>query len=98
VLQKASKASAENYPDKIIRIDQVPGYKKLFAKIKKILQQEAEKLTIPMEMVASKKQINQLLSWHLKINGASFSVSEIDLLQGWRGQYFSKQLNESLQE
>ncbi|WP_440875419.1 ribonuclease D [Thalassotalea sp. PLHSN55] len=92
VLNKANKISSDLYPDKIIRLDEYTGYKQTFKKVKNFIATVAEQSGLQSEVLASKKQINQFLTWHYKINGASDSVIDVDILQSWRHQLFGEQL------
>lgn len=89
VLQEANTVSAENYPEKIKRLDQCAGYKQLYKKVKNFVSTVAIDNQQPAENLASKKQINQLLSWYY---GLSQSTDEIEILQSWRGELFGKDL------
>ena len=84
VLKQASKVPESEYPEPIVRLEQLASYKKLFARIKQCLIELAAQHGIPLEMLASKKQINQLLSWHFNINQQGLSIVNVDLLQNWR--------------
>ncbi|WP_286272593.1 ribonuclease D [Thalassotalea hakodatensis] len=89
VLEEASKVSAEDYPEKIKRLDQCTGYKQLYKKVKNYVSSVAVDSQIPVENLASKKQINQLLSWYYEL---SPSTADIDILQTWRGELFGEDL------
>ena len=64
-------------------------------KVKAFLVSLAEQANIGMENLASKKQINQFLSWHYKLNGAD--LASVDLMNGWRKEIVSEQLNQFAQ-
>ncbi|MDO6427295.1 ribonuclease D [Thalassotalea sp. 1_MG-2023] len=89
VLQEASRVSDEDYPEKIKRLDQCAGYKQLYKKVKNFVSSVAVEHQLPVENLASKKQINQLLSWYY---GLSSSTADIDILQSWRGELFGEDL------
>jgi ribonuclease D len=98
VLKQANLVAAIDYPAPIVRLEQLTGYKKLFAKVKLALTEFAAKQQIPVEVLASKKQINQLLSWHFQINQQQASSSQIELLQNWRGELLEDTLLVLLQQ
>lgn len=84
ILKEANDNVSPMLPPKISRLDEQPGYKQDFKKIKAFINQVSENSKLAIENLASKKQINQFLSWHYKINGQSSTVEDIDILQGWR--------------
>ncbi len=47
---------------------------------------------LAVENLASKKQINQFLSWQFDLNDARKSPEVVDLLNGWRFQLFGNSL------
>lgn len=90
VLAKANEVAPEFHPKRIQRIDQYPGYKNAFKKLKEHLTLWAEEANIGMENFASKKQMNQFLSWHYQIN--QVKQTDVDLLQGWRQEIIGERL------
>ncbi|ETS30901.1 MULTISPECIES: ribonuclease D [Photorhabdus] len=73
-------------------IDQ-PGYRKAFKDIKALINQVSEQHRFNSELLASRRQINQLLSVHWKLkqlNGKS------ELLSGWRGELLAGPVAEIL--
>ena len=90
VLAQASKTSPEDYPKKVLRLDEYPGYKQLFKTVKTAIAAIANEHGLAVENLASKKQINQFLSWHYKLNGVDSDESSVDLLSSWR-QGFAKE-------
>ena len=92
VLKRAAEAKNPLLPEPIIRLDEYPGYKQNFKKVKNILTQYSEKTNLQPENFASKKQINQFLSWHFKINGAENQPQLVDIMRGWRQQLFGDKL------
>lgn len=92
VLQEAKKTPEAQYPEKLIRLDEYKGYKEAFKKVKAFVVNEAQKLDLAVENLASKKQINAFLCWHLAINGMQESISSVDILNGWRGKLLGEKL------
>jgi len=92
VLQRAIKEDSGEYPEKIVRLDEHPGYKQIFKKIKSFITEQAVKAELLPENLASKKQINQFLSCHFQLNNAS-NNQRVELLSGWRNTLFGEQLN-----
>lgn len=92
VLQKAQLIPESEYPNKITRLDEYPGYKEAYKKVKAFLVKIAESSGITPENIASKKQINHFLSWNFHINDAEKSPESVDLLNSWRGDLLSEKL------
>jgi ribonuclease D len=92
VLKKAEQIPESDYPEKITRLDEYPGYKQTFKKVKSFLTRLAEDNKLTIENVASKKQINQFLAWHYGINGMRDKKDSVDLLLNWRNTLFGEKL------
>ncbi|TMM42633.1 ribonuclease D [Colwellia ponticola] len=92
VLNQADKADESTYPEKIIRLDEYPGYKQTFKQVKSFLVDTAKKNDLAIENIASKKQINQFLTWYFDLNGGRNSKNKVELLSSWRKQLFGQSL------
>jgi len=92
ILAKADTAAISDYPEKINRLDEYPGYKQIFKKVKAFLVLAGERNGLAIENVASKKQINQFLTWQFDINGAKSSAVRVELLSTWRNELFGQPL------
>ncbi len=97
VLAQANKTPESEYPAKVSRLDEYPGYKQTFKKVKAFLVELSEKNGLAIENVASKKQINQFLTWQYKLNGAGSNIDNVDLLANWRAPLFGQPLIEFAQ-
>jgi ribonuclease D len=93
VLKRAEQEDSGKYPEKILRLDEYPGYKQIFKKVKSFIAEQAEKIELSPENLASKKQINQFLSWHFKLNNAPEYSHSTDVLNGWRKANFGDELS-----
>ena len=93
VLKKAEADDNGEYPEKILRLDEYPGYKQIFKKVKSFIIEHAVKVDLLPENLASKKQINQFLSWHFKLNAAPEYSLKVDILIGWRKSLFGESLS-----
>jgi ribonuclease D len=91
VLKKAEQEDNGVYPEKIVRLDEYPGYKQIFKKLKSFMTEQAENAELLPENLASKKQINQFLSGHFKLNSGSDNQT-VELLFGWRKALFGEKL------
>ena len=94
VLNKANEVTLVDYPDKINRLDEYPGYKQIFKSVKAFVNQEADSRGVAVENLASKKQINQFLTWYFKLNGDNLLSVNVDVLQGWRMTLFGEKLKQ----
>lgn len=92
VLKTASEDDESLYPAKIIRLDEYPGYKQIFKKVKQFINDVSQSSGLSVESLASKKQINQFLSYYFKINGEGNSAYNVDVLTGWRSNLFGIRL------
>lgn len=92
VLKHASDIAPEDYPEKIVRLDEYPGYKQAFKNVKAALVKLAGQHELAIENLASKKQINQFLSWYYKINDEGNNSQAVDLINGWREELLKKPL------
>jgi len=101
IVKQASQTSEHDYPAKITRLDEYPGYKQIFKTVKAFIVAIAEKNGMTIENFASKKQINQFLTWHFNINDVRASASStkttipkptVDILTGWRNELFGQTL------
>lgn len=86
--EEVSKMPSSCYPEAIVQLVDMPGYKQLVKEIKEKSNGVADTLGMVSEFVASKKQIHQALKW------AWFDEREPekipDLLTGWRKQFMSE--------
>jgi len=105
IVKLASQTSESDYPTKIMRLDEYPGYKQVFKAVKTFILNVAEQQSLAIENLASKKQINQFLTWHFNVNDArdltlesstkaalSNVESNVDILTGWRNELFGQTL------
>lgn len=92
VLKKANAVEPSHYPEKIVRLDEYPGYKQIFKSVKNFVLEEAELCGLAVENLASKKQINQFLTCFLKFNNSDLNPENIEVLQGWRLTVFGEKL------
>lgn len=92
VIKQANDADVVEYPEEIIRLDQYPNYKQVYKRLKTFLVKRCQEVDLAFENFASKKQINQYLSWYFKINQTDSAPEKVDLLQGWRHEVLSDRL------
>ena len=92
VLKQANEAEINEYPQKIMRLDEYPGYKQIFKKLKAFFVEVSDEHKLAIENLASKKQINQFLTWQFDLNDARKQSNKIELRSGWRNDLFGKKL------
>ena len=85
LVKQAFAADESAYPNKIVRLSDINGYKKTLHALRDICLTTADAKDVKPELLASKNQINQLLKWRW-FTPNEFSVSGIqpDLATGWR--------------
>ncbi len=93
LIKDAQGVSSECYPPEVERLIDLPYFKKVSAAIRTECQKVADELQIPVEVIGSKKQIQQLLKFRW------FTIDETracgltpDLLNGWRGALLADQV------
>lgn len=95
ICRNAKTTSEDEHPKKIQRLLEFSGYKKCLAEIKTLVETVAEENDIPVTMLASKKQINQLLKWFwFDFDELSIQQLKPDMLMFWRGALLAKHFSE----
>ncbi|MBA6339919.1 ribonuclease D [Colwellia sp. MB02u-10] len=84
VLKRVAEAQDIKLPKQITRLDEYPGYKQNFKKVKNYINELSTQTNLLTENLASKKQINQFLSWHFKLNDVENNPNMVDIMRGWR--------------
>jgi ribonuclease D len=82
LVKRGYEVAERDYPAAIIPLNDYPGYKQLFKSLKDKVKKVAEENGLSPEFLASRKQLNQLISHQWKIDLDSDTLP--DLLQGWR--------------
>lgn len=85
MVHEVLSSDESTYPDKIQRLVDVRAYKKVSQMIRSECQQIAEEQSLPLELLASKKQVNQFLKWlWFDVEECKIQQIQPDLLTGWR--------------
>ena len=92
---QAQELPEEALPEPLRNLMDMPGYRKAFKAIKAQVQAISESENISVELLASRRQINQLLNWHWKLKTQN---SLPELISGWRGELMADRLNALLAE
>ncbi|MFW0767106.1 ribonuclease D [Trabulsiella odontotermitis] len=89
LVAKAAALTDDLLPEALQNLVDMPGYRKIFKEIKALVQVISSEKGVSAEMLASRRQINQLLNWHWALrpqNGLPEMVS------GWRGELMADRL------
>ncbi len=93
LVEQAVELSADKYPPMITRLVNYPNYKVAYKQIRQMVETAAQVNGLPVEAIASKRQVNQVLSWLWKLDDeAKEQAFKPDLLQGWRYDLVGKDL------
>ena len=84
LVKQAYALDESEYPAAIVPISEYPGYKQLFKTLKDVVSGVASQTGLAAEFLASRKQLNQLISWVWKKQCAPESAPEI--ITGWRAE------------
>lgn len=94
IVKSAVTIPEEEYPQKIERLMDMPGYKQKFKVLKDEVKRASQTSGLATEFLASKKQLNQLISWVWKKDRDPAALP--DVMQGWRLELFGEKLNKLL--
>ena len=85
IIADIEKQDANTYPELSKRLSDYPNYKKTLKAMREVIQICADDNEIPVELIASKRVINEYLSWSWKLTDAQRQVApKPKLLTGWR--------------
>tara|TARA_B110000211_G_scaffold95090_1_gene110885 strand:- start:482 stop:1612 length:1131 start_codon:yes stop_codon:yes gene_type:complete len=94
-IETAKATPEELHPPVLKRLIDFPSYKKVAKDIKQKVAKVAKEHNIPEDVMASKKQINQLISWNWKLTDVQKQKHiKPDLLSSWRYSYVKETLKE----
>ncbi|ELN6933029.1 ribonuclease D [Vibrio navarrensis] len=91
IVREALTTPADEYPEEIDRLMDLPGYKQLFKQLKDQVTLATKSTGLAAEFLASKKQINQLITWVWKKDRDPENLP--DLMQGWRLPILGEKMN-----
>jgi len=95
LVAQAQELPEDALPEPLLNLMDMPGYRKAFKAIKALVQTVSERENISVELLASRRQINQLLNWHWKLKPQNTLP---ELISGWRGKLMADPLKELLTE
>lgn len=88
-VESAKQTPIEQCPEKVPRLTDYSTYKQGFKQLKQLISKVAEQSGIPIEMLATKKQLNQWIKWHWQLPNAT----EPDFKTSWRQPLLQKSLD-----
>lgn len=95
LVEKAQALPEESLPEPLLNLMDMSGYRKAFKAIKARVAEVSAEHNLSVELLASRRQINQLLNWHWKLKP---QASLPELISGWRGELMAERLNALLLE
>jgi ribonuclease D len=73
----------------VLRLIDIPKYKKTLAELKSVSEQIADENGVSSDVIASKKQLNQLLKWYwFQVDETRVQGLKPDVLSTWRAPLF----------
>jgi ribonuclease D len=94
MVREAKNTDPQDYPEQIERLMDFPKYKQTFKVLKDEVKKAAQHSGLATEFLASKKQVNQLISWVWKRDRDPSNLP--DVMQGWRLELFGEKMNKLL--
>jgi ribonuclease D len=89
IVAECQTVPAEQYPPRVERLTDFPQFKKVSSAIKQYCTQVTQTYSIPIEVVGSKKQVNQLIAWcWFERDETTLQGLLPDLISGWRQPLF----------
>ncbi|WP_158968061.1 ribonuclease D [Paraglaciecola sp. L3A3] len=93
IVTSCSQVPASDFPSRVERLNDFDDNKNTVSAVRKICNKIAEENNIPVELVGSKKQINQLLKWcWFKQDETRALGLRPDLISSWRKPLFENEL------
>ena len=89
LVAEALEEPEEQLPAVMKNLIDCPGYKSLFKDLKACIKQISEQTGFSQELLASRRQINQVLSAHWQIKPREKTP---ELLKGWRGELMAEKI------
>lgn len=84
-IEKGKAVPETELPTRVQRLIDYPGYKGAAKEIKQAIAEVARQQDIPLDVFASKKQINQVIGWNWKLDAEQRNTfMKPDLFLGWR--------------
>ncbi|MBU2883835.1 ribonuclease D [Psychrosphaera sp. B3R10] len=88
-VERGKAIPLEECPQKVPRLTDYPIYKQAYKQLKQALTKAGEKHKLPIEMLATKKQLNQWIKWKWQLPHAETP----DFIASWRSEILAEALN-----
>ncbi|GAB2931145.1 ribonuclease D [Hafnia psychrotolerans] len=95
LVAEANEMDESELPEPLSNLIDHSGYRKVFKDIKALIQAVSEESKLSVELLASRRQINRLLSWHWQM---ATKEHQPELISGWRGKILADKLSKILEE
>lgn len=89
LVAEAQALPEEQWPEPLTNLVDVPGYRKAFKALKALVQETSETSGLSVELLASRRQISQLLNWHWKLKPQKVAP---ELISDWRAELMGEKL------
>lgn len=93
MVASAEALPEDNLPEPLGNLLDFPHYKTCFKQMKALVQEVSEESGLSQELLASRRQINQVLSQYWGIRPKS---RQSELLMGWRGELLANRIHQLL--
>ena len=94
LVEKARALPEDALPEPLENLIDMPGYRKVFKEIKALVQDVSKEKGVSAELLASRRQINQLLNAHWQLKPQTLPP---ELTSGWRGELMAERLRALLE-
>lgn len=95
MVAQAQALPEEALPEPLQNLVDMPGYRSAFKAIKALVQDVSQARGVSAELLASRRQINQLLNWHWKLKPQNLLP---ELISGWREGLLGDEIKSVLRE
>lgn len=95
MVSEAQALPEEALPAPLQNLVDMPGYRSAFKAIKALVQEISKAKGVSAELLASRRQINQLLNWHWQLKTQTMLP---ELISGWREKLMGDEIKTLLQE
>lgn len=95
LVAEAQALPEETLPEPLQNLVDMPGYRTIFKAIKALVQDASQAHGVSAELLASRRQINQLLNWHWQLKP---QTQLPELISGWREALLGEEIKALLQE
>lgn len=95
LVAKAQALPEEALPAPLLNLMDIPAYRNVFKKIKTQVTEVGAEYRVSAELLASRRQINQLLNWHWGLKPQNRLP---ELISGWRANLLAERLSALLED